>query len=344
MSVSYVYRVNRLEAFSTETGITISSNAFVDIPKMSISVNYDEDGNIKSTVHNESIRLVEKTYFIEHPSRKKKVNAYSGIVCVLTIFIFFIISALVHSKFFTTCSLFSLISICVTNTLIQFSSYVGTIVYMVRYPELSRFHSAEHMALMAYHKNERMPSMEEIKKTSRFDPNCSQVENIIIPFVTGLVCSIILTVVITGIHYGLIEVLGQIFDTKWSMFILPVFLFFYMMSEKLVSFITELIRKVFTHESIVKLFQWPLLWKPTERELILAEEALRQRELLDQDIMEHAGDYIAEGVSFNPKEDKTLYILENGNKLYTTIDEYIDWIQSYKKAEVIEKEDDEDRQ
>ena len=340
MSVSYVYHVNRLEAFSTETGITISSTAFVDISKMCVSVNYDEEGNIQSVVHNESIRLVEKAHFQEHPSRKKDVSFYSGCVCALTLLFYFLIGAFVHNKIFTTCALFSLISICATNTMVHWGSYAGNIVYMAKHPQLSRFHSAEHMALMAYHRNESMPSMEEIKKTSRFDKGCSQVESILIPFATSLASSIILTVVIITIHYGLIAILGQVYDTRWSIFIIPIIMFFYLMSEKFLAFVIELVKKLFEHESVVKLFQWPLLWKPTERELILAREALIQRELLDEEIMKHAEDYTTESVCFNPQEGKTQYILENGNQLYTTIDEYVEWIESYKKAEVIEREDD----
>ena len=80
---------------------------------------------------------------------------------------YFIICAIVRTKVFTSCALFSLISICATNALVHFGSYVGNIVYMVRHPSISRFHSAEHMAVKAFHKKEEMPSMEEIKQTLR---------------------------------------------------------------------------------------------------------------------------------------------------------------------------------
>ena len=339
MSVSYVYHVNRLEAFSTEEGITFSSRAFVDIPKMCVSVTYNEEGKPQSTVHNESIRIVEEAYYKEHPARKKDTSFYSGCTCILTALVYFIICAIVRTKVFTSCALFSLISICATNALVHFGSYVGNIVYMVKHPSISRFHSAEHMAVKAFHKKEEMPSMEEIKQTSRFDVECSQVDGILVPFVTSLVDSIILIVLIISVHFGLIAVLDQLYGTIWFVAIMPVVAFYYFINEKLLSVVNPLIKKLFEHEVVVKFFQSPMLFVPTEKELIIAEEALRQRELMDQDIMKHAEDYITESVCFNPKEGKTMFILVNGKQLYSTIDEYIGWIESYKNAELSETDD-----
>ena len=343
MSVSVVYHVNRLDAFSTETGITMSSQAFVDIPKMCVSVCYDEEDNLKTTVYRESIKIVEKDYFKKNPSRKDDQNFYSGIVCILVVLLYCIIGALVRTKTFTTILVFSLISICASNALVNFAVYVANIVYMAKHPSLSRFHSAEHMAVISFRKKEKMPSMEEIKQTSRFDVGCSQVESILVPFVTSLINSIILTVMISLIHFNLIQTLDGMGDTRGFAFIVPIFAFYYIMNEKLLLRVGSYVKKAFEHESIVKLFQWPLLLKPTERELILAEEALRQRELMDQEIMANPSDYTTESVCFNPKENKTLYILENGQRLHTTIDEYIDWIESYKKADVVEPDTGNDK-
>lgn len=42
-----------------------------------------------------------------------------------------------------------------------------------RMQDLARFHSAEHMVSNAYTKVQRIPTIEEIKKSSRFDRYCS---------------------------------------------------------------------------------------------------------------------------------------------------------------------------
>ena len=342
MSVSYVYKISRLDAFSTETGIVISSRAFSDISKMCISVNYDENDKIQSTIHNKSIRVLERDYMKEQKNRIKEVSAYNGFACVLITALYFIANATIHSKTFTTIATFSLISLCLSNALVSIGNYIGNFVYLMKHPALSRFHSAEHMAILAFRKLERMPSVEEIKKISRFDPSCSQVDIILIPLVTGLVDSIILTIAISIVHFGLVKSLDELYGTNWFFCILPVFVIYYGANERLITFLNGLIKKLFEHEAVVKFFQWPLLIYPTEREFTLVHEALRQREMMDKDIKEHAEDYTTQSVFFNTKDSETVYILDNDKELYTTIDEYIAWIETYKNAEIIESDDKEE--
>ena len=48
-------------------------------------------------------------------------------------------------------------------------------IYQVKFGScraLGKFHSAEHKAINAYRELKRVPSLEEVKKASRFHPNC----------------------------------------------------------------------------------------------------------------------------------------------------------------------------
>lgn len=60
-----------------------------------------------------------------------------------------------------------------------------------RMQDLARFHSAEHMVSNAYAKAQRVPTMEEIKKSSRFDRYCSSRIYINKILMFGMLCIVI---------------------------------------------------------------------------------------------------------------------------------------------------------
>lgn len=56
---------------------------------------------------------------------------------------------------------------------------------------IARFHAAEHMVLNAYERKQRIPTIEEIKKASRFDRNCSSKTSINKIFIFGIMSAVI---------------------------------------------------------------------------------------------------------------------------------------------------------
>lgn len=140
------------------------------IPSICSKTYRDEEGKIKSVVYPQVLDSVFNSEFFEISS-KLKVNMY--VFMAFNTLLLFISTLFNNTRF-----MFFMLYFCI------FVSYklvicIKSSFYMnVFCSSIGKYHSAEHMVNNAYRALGRIPSMEEIKHFSRFSIYCSSMNNI----------------------------------------------------------------------------------------------------------------------------------------------------------------------
>lgn len=161
------------EARSIKNGIIFCSSS---IPLIMVKSTINEKGEIRTRVIDQITEREEDLKEQEGNKRKNMlIKAYLTDLIILTIMILL----KVDTRIFTGMVTFSIVG---THYLCPVSYNIYNIKYKCK--SLGRFHSAEHMVINAYNKLDRIPSLEELKKSSRFSNNCgsNKINGIIIIF------------------------------------------------------------------------------------------------------------------------------------------------------------------
>lgn len=161
------------EARSRKDGIVFYSSG---IPLIMVKSTVNEKGEIRTRVIDQITEREEDLKEQEGNKRKNMlIKAYLTDLIILTIMILL----KVDTRLFTGMVTFSIVG---THYLCPVLYNIYNIKY--KYKSLGRFHSAEHMVINAYNKLDRIPSLQELKKSSRFSNNCgsNKTNSIIIMF------------------------------------------------------------------------------------------------------------------------------------------------------------------
>lgn len=161
------------EARSIKNGIIFCSSS---IPLIMVKSTINEKGEIRTRVIDQITEREEDLKEQEGNKRKNMlIKAYLTDLIILTIMILL----KVDTRLFTGMVTFSIVG---THYLCPVLYNIYNIKY--KYKSLGRFHSAEHMVINAYNKLDRIPSLQELKKSSRFSNNCgsNKTNSIIIMF------------------------------------------------------------------------------------------------------------------------------------------------------------------
>lgn len=161
---------NLKEAQSYQNGIAFYSSILRDVFVYSY---YDDENHIKSTkytIQSENIAL-PIGYTKEQKSEIRNISMIISIfimsLAAITRQVDYIVSAFIVSMF-------------VIEELVYL--FYDFKKFHSRYKDtkrtLARFHAAEHMAVNAYEKHKRIPTLEEIKKASRFSARCGSMVKI----------------------------------------------------------------------------------------------------------------------------------------------------------------------
>ena len=337
MSRTYILDTNQLGAFSVEQGIAISTTAFTDIQKSTIFVSYDKDGNLKTDYLNQSIALTYSDFQEMNPKQEEFTKNISTGFQLLILTIAVGLTAIIANKNFTFFMVFFSICIYATNTVQNLGWFFGNALYHIRHKQLGRYHAAEHMALKAYKRLHHVPSLEEIKKESRFDEFCSTVENTTSPLLKSVFNTIFLTI---AVSCGMILLNLVLCNTNsfWIHAITIPFAIIYILGiEKIINFIHEKIDKWSKTPLALKLTQWSVLADPTDKDLLLAQEAVKRREEIDQYIWEHKESLLTEEIDIDVKVKQVFFTVKSGQKFAVSIDEYSAWIDAHKTAKIVEE-------
>ncbi len=149
------------EARSIKNGIIFCSSS---IPLIMVKSTINEKEEIRTRVIDQITEREENLKEQEGNKRKNMlIKAYLTDLIILTIMILL----KVDTRLFTGMVTFSIVG---THYLCPVLYNIYNIKYKCK--SLGRFHSAEHMVINAYNKLDRIPSLEELKKSSRFSNNC----------------------------------------------------------------------------------------------------------------------------------------------------------------------------
>ena len=124
----------------------------------------------------------------------------------------------------------------------------------------AKFHAAEHMVVNAYNKYQRVPTFEEVKKSSRFNKDCGS--NLIM-------CDIVLGLSIS-INDAIIGIIGNVF--------IEFILLFIMMCITLIVIIGG-------RKGWLKFFQYFITTPPTDKEIEVAIEGVKTFEKMENDFI-----------------------------------------------------------
>ena len=146
----------------------------------------------------------------------------------------------------------------------EFLKLLKTIIYNkknnISNYSVAKFHGAEHMAVQSYNTLNKVPTLEEVKKFSRFDKYCGSQKSLSHIFLTITSCLSFILLVHIGMYYSNLTLLIS------STIFMLVFTLLSIFSKNL-TFL-----QVFTTS------------KPTDKELYLALEGIRQYILLEEQL------------------------------------------------------------
>ncbi len=337
MSRTYILDTNQLGAFSVEQGIAISTTAFTDIQKSTIFVSYDKDGHLKTDYLNQSIALTYSDFEEMNPKQEEFTQSVSIGFQIFMLAIAVGLAAIIANKNFTIFMVILSICFYATNTVQNLGWFFGNALYHSRHKQIGRYHAAEHMALKAYKNTHHVPTLEEIKKESQFDEYCSTVENTTSPLLKSIFNTVFLTIVITC---GLILLNCILCSTEsfWVYaFTIPFVILFILGIEKILSFMHSKIDKWSKTPWALKLTQWSVLAKPTDKDLLLAQEVVRRREEIDQYIRDNKDALLTQEIDIDVKVKQVFFTVNSGQKFAVSIDEYSAWIDAHKTAKIVEE-------
>lgn len=335
----YEVRRSNLDAYSSTDGITVSSTEFQDVQKISAVTYYNEEGELESKILNQSIGITHRDYYQAHPEMLEYLQRSIFFVKSCSIGILLLISMLGNTML-TVFSIVFMVFCILTEASKSIPDYIADILYAHHFKSFSRYHSAEHMAAKASLKLGHAPSLEEIKSETRFDVHCTTASTISL-MLTSLVDTFVLTLTsvfatkyfilaYTAVSSVLLHLLLAI-AVVILIFVLIIFL----------QFLNSLIAELLKSEDFIKFFQQPILAKPSNIELALAEEAFRVQSIINQEIAEHSEEYETDTYHMDLDDKTTLFELNNGKVFKSTVDEYLDFILSIVYAQ---KADDDQAQ
>ena len=339
MSKMYAITRERLTAISTKDGIMISSSKFPgEQQPMCVYVYRNEDGEIESAYYNQSLISRHLDWKEEHPEEDTFVKRATPIITLIISMIFATI-AILGNKWVTISAITFWVILSITEALYNISYLTALTIYHYKVPSLPRYHGAEHMAIKAFERLHRIPTMEEIKEEDIYDGDCSSVHTTLKPTLQSLINSLVITVTLIPAIYGFIYVINN-FQGTWIYGLLFLFVVIYLaLLEKFFNTTPILLDKGFESNKITRFIQWTVIHKPTQEDLDVALTALRMREKLDETIQEDIDGFICEGVNFSLSDKCAVFSYKNGKMAKVTLNEYISQIRSYLHAEMIEEKD-----
>ena len=339
MSTSYLISSHSLSAFSIEQGIVISTTAFHDVQKKSILVYRNPQGKISSEVYNQSIGLTEEFLFDVDSSQKDFITNSVPIITGVMYLFCILLSLLIRNSVFTIGLSTFWILMEVTSGRHNLAWYLADAIYHKRHKKLGKYHAAEHMALAAYGRYKRVPTIREIRHENMYDSKCSTVSSFIQPLLFTLTNCMFITAAILFALW-MIQIILNVSNTLVVALIVPGIMLYAWLCNFVLLQIQEYIEKnLHSNGWLLTITQSIFLERPTIRELEVAQEAVKQRELLDLEIKNSGKDFLTNCVFFNPKDNETIFVLVNGDEVKSTIDEYTAWIQAFQKAQVIDNND-----
>lgn len=173
-----------LNARSRENGIVLLSSKF---PSLCYEAYIDENGEVKTGIIPTMVgNIRDFGDFVSRDEKKyRKVEFYCKavflILAILSVILTKNVSIALALLYFSMIALKDTIELCESVWGLKFGKYKST----------ARFHSAEHMSINAYEKKQGIPTMEEIKKASRFDKNCSSRKPINKVLILGLLAVVV---------------------------------------------------------------------------------------------------------------------------------------------------------
>lgn len=235
------------QARSKLNGIVFYSNIF---PVIGLEAYYDDAGKIQTRLTFTPVDEIDQCFEEGNASRRAKRS-------VIVFDIFLIISSIIISIFtknftFTISSiLFSIFASRNLLDLMEFS-YKKKIKNGYEYWIL-KFHAAEHMAVNAYEKQQKVPTMEEVRKASRFSIKCGSQ--------------------------------GILFKTFWFLILaiaIPLLSYFDIITYMIGIAIISIILNVADNNGWLVFLQVFTTKKTTDKELALAVEGLKQFEIMEE--------------------------------------------------------------
>ena len=151
-----------MHARSKETGIVFYSNYY---PKVGIEA-YKEKGNIYTRIIYTSLDEYIFIYKDKSGKQRKIVITIMDLIIILIAIISRSIPNILATTYF------------IVNCSTDFVNFIYMSYYMKssKKKDFARYHAAEHKACSAYDKYRRLPTMDEIKKESRFSKYCGSIE------------------------------------------------------------------------------------------------------------------------------------------------------------------------
>ncbi len=123
-------------------------------------------------------------------------------------------------------------------------------------PSLARFHAAEHMAVNAYNQLQRIPTLDELRKASRFSKHCQSQRSLLSFFILSL-----------------LQIAAILFYNTS---------FLYLIAALIILFFEIIVSK----KQLLSFLQIFVVSKPTDKELELAIEGLKQLEIVENNFEE----------------------------------------------------------
>ena len=279
-----------------------------------------EDGTIYNKLVKKSMKQyrkdIEEELIIQGFTlgyKKSLIQFFLLILCAL--------SCLTQSIVFISIAFGFLVFMMYTDGFNAVPQWIALAIISFKNKNMRKFHAAEHMALSAYERYQRIPTVEEVKQEERFSPICGSnilSENALLSFTA----SIVITLAIVGCVAFCANILPNLENATKLLVLGFSILIYIILVKQTLDYISRFIEYGFSTNKLSYILQRPFVGYSSDTEINVAISALKAYEAFEKDLKDHSQDYLIKKITFDMNNNKIIVDLYNDYLVECAIEEY----------------------
>jgi len=208
-----------------------------------------------------------------------------------------------------------------TDGINAFPQWIALAIMSFKNKKMRKYHAAEHMALSAYEKYKRIPTIEEVKKEDRFSPICGSnilSENAFL----SLIASLFITLAIVGCAVFCYNILPKLEDWIRLVLLGMGILLFILVARQTLEYIARAIEYGFSSNKLSHILQRPFVGKAGNTEINVAIAALEAYETFEKEIILNSEEYMIKKITFDMNKSIIHVLLFNDKTFECSFEEY----------------------
>ena len=315
-------------------GISIASSR---VQGEIVTAQFNSLGNINVFRQNKSIAELNEEQ--ERIQESMNVRSIARAIAI-TIYVFCILLCVIaRNRFVTIGTLVFILNAFYTRFFVYTVTWIANVISIRTREKMLKNNGALHMVLNAFQEEKKIPTIEEVKKTTCYSERSSTNEISKVALKALLQC-VFLTVLIIALVVIAVDAVKQYQTVTALVLLLVIAAIGTTIAKAVFDCIELLVDKGFENEWLMRLMQKPFMKQPTEKELELALEALKGYEKMEEEIDENFTDYEPVSMQIDLVNKKIIFNLLNGRQAKYSYSEYLEFLINRSNSDEEDQNDD----